>query len=396
MNLDPAASIDHRECEPHFVADRPDQPLSGRRIGILLPNWIGDVVMATPALRALRRHYGADAELVGVMNPAAADVLAGTSFVDDVVLYQRHSPQRDLGLVPVARRLRRRGLDGLLLFTNSLSSAVLGWLSRARQRIGYARYGRGPLLTAPLQPPRRGAKLIPISAVDYYLNLAYAAGCPPEPPRLELAVSTTDHAAADRVLQSLALDAGRPLVTLNNGGAYGAAKKWPSEYWVGLAQRLVAQTDASVLVVCGPAERSEAAHIAREAASDRVRSLAAVEPSIGLTKACVARSRVLVSTDSGVRHFAVAFGVPCVTLFGPSDPRWSHNYHPMEQILRVDLPCSPCGRRNCPLRHQRCLRDLAVSAVYEAVRSRLNDSCEECGESRMFDDIVPGPSPCAN
>jgi heptosyltransferase-2 len=390
MSLDLATSIDRREHVPQAVANRADLPLSCRRIGIMLPNWIGDVVMATPALRALRRHYGAETELIGIMNPAAAEVLAGTKFVDDVVLYQRRSPAREVRLLSVARRLRRRGLDGLLLFTNSFSSAVVGWLSRARQRVGYARYGRGPLLTAALQPPRYGSKLVPIPAVDYYLNLAYAVGCPSEPPRLELEVPAADHAAADRILGDLALDAGRPLVTLNNGGAYGAAKKWPREHFVRLARRLVAQTEASVLIVCGPAERPEAAHIEREAASDRVRSLAAVEPSLGLTKACVARSRVVVSTDSGVRHFAAAFGVPCVTLFGPSDPRWSHNYHPAERILRVDLPCSPCGRRNCPLHHQRCLRDLAVSAVYGAVLSRVD---APCGESRLFAGSVSGPSP---
>jgi heptosyltransferase-2 len=392
MNVEPATSIDRRKRAPSAVADRADTPLAGRRIGILLPNWIGDVVMATPALRALRRHYG-ETELIGIMNPTAAEVLAGTNFVDDVVLYQRHSPAGNVGLLSVARRLRRRRLDGLLLFTNSFSSAALSWLSGARQRVGYARYGRGPLLTAALKPPRCGSKLIPIPAVDYYLNLTHAVGCPPELPRLELAVTAADHAAAERVLRGLSVDAGRPLVTLNNGGAYGAAKKWPREYFVGLARRLVAQTEASVLVVCGPAERSEAAHIEREASSDRVRSLAAVEPSLGLTKACVARSRVVVSTDSGVRHFAAAFDVPCVTLFGPSDPRWSHNYHPAERILRVDLPCSPCGRRNCPLHHHRCLRDVSVSAVYEAVRSRVDDPC---GESRVFAGIVPGPSPCVD
>jgi len=340
--------------------------------------------MSTPALRALRRHFG-DADLVGIMNPAAAEVLAGTTLIDDVVLYERRSPARNLGLLSVARRLRRRGLDALVLFTNSFSSAVLGWLSGAPQRVGYARYGRSPLLTAPLPPPRRGLKLVPVPAVDYYLQLAHAVGCPPEPPRLELVVPAADRAAADRVLRELALDPRRPLVTLSNGGAYGAAKKWPKEHVIGLARRLVRQTEASVLVVCGPAERSEAAHIERQAASHRVRSLAAVEPSLGLTKACIARSHVLVSTDSGVRHFAAAFGIPCVTLFGPSDPRWSHNNHPAERILHVALPCSPCGRRTCPLHHHQCLRGLPVPTVYEAVCSHLPGPHAMCAESPPAD-----------
>jgi heptosyltransferase II len=277
----------------------------------------------------------------------------------------------------VAERLRRRNLNNLLLLTNSFSSALLGCLARVRRRVGYARYGRGALLTTRIRPQRSGFRFTPESAVDYYLRVAYAVGCPVESPRLELAISTADRAAADEVLRRLRLDVGRPLVTLNNGGAYGGAKKWPVEHMVRLAQHLVRQTPSAVLIVCGPDERSEAAAIEREAASDRVRSLAAVQPSLGLTKACVARSRVLVTTDSGVRHFAAAFGVPCVTLFGPTDPRWSHNYHSAESVMRLDLPCAPCGRRTCPLRHHRCLRDLSATSVFEAVREQLNGEISE-------------------
>jgi len=374
MSLDVATRIDLRRRARRNGDGRRRRTPNAQRVGIVLPNWIGDVVMATPALRALRRHLGPEAELVGIMNPVAANVLEGTEFVDDVMLYQRRTRSADQGLFGVARRLRQRRLDSLLLLTNSFSSALLGWLARVRQRVGYARYGRWALLTTPLHPPRDGFRLTPISAVDYFLHLVYAVGCPVEPPRLELAVTAADRAAADGVLQQLHLDTDRPLVTLNNGGGYGAAKKWPEEHWIDLARQLVAQTEASVLIVCGPTERREAARIERGSDSARVCSLAGWEPSIGLTKACIARSRVVVSTDSGIRHFAAAFGVPCVTLFGPSDPRWSHNYHRAEQILRMDLPCAPCGRRKCPLRHHRCMRDLHVSGVLQALRQQLNSS----------------------
>lgn len=358
-----------RDAEQTFR--RPDVP---KRIGVVLPNWIGDVVMSTPALRALRRRFATESDLIGVMNPNAAEVLGGTRFFDDVVLYQRRSSAPEFRLRNVARRLQRHGLDHLILLTNSFSSAILGCLSGARRRTGYARYGRRALLTTALAPRRSGWRLTPVSAVDYYLNLTSAIGCPNEPPRLELAVTADDRATADNLLRNLRLDDGRPLVALNNGGAYGGAKKWPTAHLIDLARRIAERTDANALIVCGPAERSEADRIERETGSGRVRSLASLEPSIGLTKACIARSDVVVSTDSGIRHFAAAFDVPCVTLFGPSDPRWSHNYHPRERILRLDLPCSPCGRRTCPLTHHRCLQDLSVSSVFDAVQERLDDA----------------------
>jgi heptosyltransferase-2 len=102
-----------------------------------------------------------------------------------------------------------------------------------------------------------------------------------------------------------------------------------------------------------------------------VTSLAEEPLSLGLSKACVRRSQLAVTTDSGPRHFAAAFGVPCVTLFGPTDPRWSWNYHPRETVLQQSLPCVPCGKRVCPLRHHACLRDLAPTTVQQVVAREL-------------------------
>lgn len=342
------------------------------KIGVMLPNWIGDVVMATPTLRALRRRFGDRAKITGAMPPYVAEVLAGSTWLDRTVFYDPRSRDPAQRTFAVAGALQAQRLDKLLVLTNSFRSGLVARLSGASQRIGYTRRGRGWLLTHRLHPPRDSRRLAPISAVDYYLELAYAAGCEQEPKQVELFTTSDEERAADVVWRKFNL-AGREVVALNTGGAYGAAKHWPVEHCAELARRLVEQRGAAVLVICGPAEREAARQIAALAGSPHVHTLADERFGIGLSKACIRRSRLLVSTDSGPRHFAAAFDVPAVALFGPTDPRWSINYHPREVRLQHRLDCQPCATRVCPLGHHRCMRDLDVERVLDAATALLDN-----------------------
>jgi heptosyltransferase-2 len=337
---------------------------------IFLPNWIGDAVMATPSLRAMRRQLGPQATLVGVMRPAVADLLAGTRWLDEAVLYAPRSRAAELRSLRVLARLRRERFDLAVLLPNSFRAALLALLAGARRRVGYARYGRGPLLTRALTPARREGRLVPGPMVDYYLALAAAIGCPPESPQLELATTPDDERAAEVVWSKHGLG-DRGVVVLNSSGAFGAAKLWPVEYFAQLARRIVVEAGLDVLVLCGPSEREIAAEIVRLAAHPRVVSLAGEPLSIGLSKACVRRARLLVSTDSGPRHFAVAFGVPVVGVYGPTPPVWGANPTARAVDLHLDLDCLGCHQRTCPLGHHRCMRDLSVERVWRAVAQQL-------------------------
>ncbi len=315
-------------------------------IAVFLPNWIGDVAMATPTLRALRRRFAGD-HITGIMRPYVRDVLAGTTWLDDQVLYHPRSKDAELRTWSLIKNLRARHLDMAIMLTNSLRTGLIAWASGARQRFGYARYGRGPLLTHKLYHPRHGRRWLPTPALDAYLQLAYAAGCERESPRLELDTSPEDEAAADAVWRKFDLPPGRNVVVLNSGGAFGAAKQWPAEHFAILAARL-AKSDLSVLVNCGPSEREIATEIVRRADHPRVVSLADEPVPIGLTKACIRRSRLMVTTDSGPRFFAVAFDVPVVTLFGPVHPDWSRTHYEHEICLMHEVPCGPCMQTNLP------------------------------------------------
>jgi heptosyltransferase-2 len=352
-------------------------------VAVFLPNWIGDVVMATPTLRALRRRIGLQGRLVGVMRPYVSQVLAGTTWLDEELFYDPKSKDAALGNRALVRNLRERELDAAILLTNSLRTGALAWFGRARRRYGYDRGLRGPLLTHRLVPPYAGRtwygakRFTPSPVLDYYLELAYAFGCDRESPRMELAISDDDRRAADRVWTTLGLpapglsDTGRRVIVFNSGGAFGAAKLWPNEYFAALARRVVETTDHSVLVLCGPAEREVAADIVNRAGHPRVVSLAGEKLSIGLSKACVARSRLMVTTDSGPRHFAAAFDVPVVSLFGPTHQEWSENHFERAVHLQKKLPCGPCQKRVCPLGTLACMRELGVDEVFDATMRLL-------------------------
>jgi lipopolysaccharide heptosyltransferase II len=345
------------------------------RLGVFLPNWVGDVVMATPALRALRKLAGPTGTLVGVMRPYVADVLDGGNWFDEAILYAKQSNLTDQTSRAATRKIRKAGLDCVVVLTNSFRTAWMAWRSGVRERIGYAGQMRSLLLTRRVPNPNHAGISWSVPTINSFLQLAEAAGCPPELPRLELATTTADERAADAVWQRLRLPEGESVVVLNSGGAFGGAKHWPAEYFAALARRIVSEHHVQVLVNCGPSERDIARRIVSQAADARVVGLADVEElPIGLTKACIRRSRLLVTTDSGPRFMGVAFGKPVVTLFGPTDPGMTDTHYDRETCLSLSLDCQPCMARECPLRHHRCMRELTVDRVYEAAARCLGES----------------------
>ena len=136
-------------------------------------------------------------------------------------------------------------------------------------------------------------------------------------------------------------------------------------------RRLVDLADVSILVLCGPDERESAREIVRATDHPHVVSLADQSLSIGLSKACVRRSALLITTDSGPRHFAAAFGTPVITLFGPTHIAWTRTYHPHAWHILHKVPCGPCQRPVCPEGHHRCMRDLTPESVLRAALRSL-------------------------
>jgi heptosyltransferase-2 len=270
------------------------------------------------------------------------------------------------GFWATARALRQERVEAAVLFPNSFRTALLARIGGCGRVVGFARYGRDILLTDRLYPARDGrGRQKPTPVIDDYNRLAVALGTPDPGHRTELFTTPADEAAADEAWTVLRLGRFRRVVGLNPGGAFGAAKHWPTQHFVELA-RTLAGRGFGVLVLCGPAEREEANRIAAAADHPAVTSLGVAPLTIGLTKACIRRLALLVTTDSGPRHFAPAFGVPAVTLFGPTHIAWTETYHQAAIHLQIPVDCGPCQKRVCPLGHHRCMTDLTAAAVAAA------------------------------
>lgn len=345
-----------------------------KRIGVFLPNWVGDALMCTPALRALRRAHP-QAEIIAIGRPPLDQLLVELPSIDRFV---RHHPKgsstSDRGWTWLSQ-LRELALDWAILFPNSLHTAALAWLGGARRRIGSDRDGRRWLLTDPV---RLSARRTPHPVLLDYLEIVAAVGCPAAGRELDLMLTQGER---DRWQQFRVAHPHWPaeqgFVAFNTGGAFGPAKNWPIESFVELGRRIVVQHGRPLLVVCGPAERTQAADIVTAINHPLATSLASEAPSIGLTKAALAAATAVVTTDSGPRHIAAAFQVPTVTLYGPTHQAWSQNFFPGDTPLQLQLDCGPCQQRACPLGHHRCMRELSVDQVERALRPLLGDPAIE-------------------
>lgn len=327
----------------HAVPNAPSRP---RRLLVVCPSWLGDCVMATPALRRLREALPG-AYIGGLVRPGMDELFAGCAFFDELHVERA---QGVMGPKLVAARVRPRRYDAALLLTNSFSTALIARLAGIPRRIGFDRDGRGVLLTDRLRAPKLpGGRWAPVPAVAYYWRLADALlevdsepGSPAAPgsraapdspgafalpPAAALILELTDaqdRAACDVLARAGAADAQRP-VLLNPGGN-DERKRWPIDRFARLAEHLAARPGTRVLVNAAPGERplAEALLAALSpAARSRTASLADLGITIGSLKGVIRRCALMVTNDTGPRHIAAAFGVPRVVLFGPTDPRWT-------------------------------------------------------------------------
>jgi heptosyltransferase-2 len=339
------------------------------RLLVRLPNPLGDAVMATPALRALRCGLP-EAEIAVLGLPHHEGLLRGNhSF--DAFIPLRGCAWRDV--VTRARELRGRGYDAALLLPDSPRAALDAFAARIPIRIGYARDPlRRALLTTAIDPPRERGQRVAISMIERYLRVARALGVRDAGPELELHVQSDAAERADALLARAGVARGEPVLLVTPGAAFGASKLWPPEHFARACDEL--HRRFGLLPVIAPAPNAAEIAIARrvsDAMSERHAALFEPDPSLEVFVAIVARAALLLTNDTGPRHVAVALGRPVVTLLGPTDPRHTAHLLERQRVLFEDVACRPCGKSVCPIGDQRCLVRLAPERAVAAAAELL-------------------------
>ena len=329
-------------------------PRHDRVIVVRVANWLGDTVMALPALAALRRACP-ESRIVAIGR--WAPLLAGQAAVDLVLPYPRRLRER----LRVGRHLRADPPALAVLLPNSMESALAAYWWGAKRRVGYDTDGRAPLLTdvVALPSPRR-------HQVDEYVALLEAVDVEvgdDRAPRWNRREDPATEAEIDRLLEGVGVSPRARIVGLHLGAAFGPSKLWPAESFGRLATGLSRAGLTPLLL--GARDAAEAAAAAAKTASSPPPSLVGRDRP-ALLPDLLARLACLVSGDTGVAHLAAAVGVPSVTLFGPTDPRLSAPRGPTARVVDHAVPCSPCFLAACPIDHV-CLSRIGAEEVERQV-----------------------------
>jgi heptosyltransferase-2 len=329
------------------------------RLVILAPNWLGDAVMALPAIADLRR--AAPAAFISVAaRPSVAPLFALVPGVNDTVV---------LGPDP-ARRLDGEGFDTALLLPNSTRAALVARRAGIPERWGYRTGWRGALLTRAIPPARD------LHQVDYYQHLVHALGFSNGPNEPSVRPTTEAYAAGRQLLTASGWNGRTRLMAVAAGAAYGGAKRWPPQYFAELVDGLDGDGVQCVMIgaAADAATASEIAKHDARASRAHTRLNLVGRTDLSTLAGVLANCRGLVTNDSGAMHLAAAIGIPVTAMFGPTNEEATSPRTPNPDaritILTHSVWCRPCMLRECPLDH-RCMRGIGVAAVLQAARSGL-------------------------
>jgi heptosyltransferase-2 len=322
--------------------------------------------MATPIFDCLRNNYH-ESKLIAVIRDYVRGVIEDGPWFDHVIGTDDKSAR---GFYKLVRNIRRIRPDLAIVLPNSVRSALSIRLAGVKEIYGYRRNGRSWLLRGGPKPIQLKNGILPVPMVQYYMEICRQLGLAlPDAVKPHLSVSELLEEKGNQLLTRYGIMARDMIIGLNPGAKFGSSKCWPPKYFAELAELLKARWDCKILLFVGPGEDQIAQSIV-EMTEATIINTGPDKVNLALLKPLVRRCHLLITNDTGPRHYAVAFDVPVVVIMGPTDPRYTATNLEKTRVLREELECSPCHKKECPHDHD-CMRRISPHTVFEASQKLL-------------------------
>jgi heptosyltransferase-2 len=340
-----------------------------RTVLVRCPNWVGDVVAATPAFDCLRENFP-KARMIAVIRRYAQGVIESGPWFDAVIGCDDRSQR---GFFSLVQKIRRLTPDLAVVLPNSFRSTLSVFLGGARAIYGYRRGVRRLLLSGGPAPVRNQAGIVPRPMTEYYIDICRWLGLsPPADLRPSLFFSDDTARKAAQLLAGWGIQPEDMVIGLNPGAKFGSSKCWPPEYFGALCDRLAATWKCKIVLFAGPGEAPLTSLVTQNTAVPVI-DTGPNRIDLALLKPLIRRCQLLITNDTGPRHYAVALGVPVVVLMGPTDPRYTGMNIEKTRVIRQELPCSPCHEKVCPLGHHTCMTAIAPDRVLGVCQQLLRE-----------------------
>lgn len=338
---------------------------SRARILIRAANWVGDAIMTTPVIRAVRKNFP-KATITVLAKPWVIPVYENNPYVDEILIYDnkcRH--KKGIGTLTLAKDLRGHKFDLAILMQNAFEAGLISCLGRIKERVGYNTDGRGLLLN-------RGIKLDPAlkkgHLIDYYIGILKGAHLADDGRGLDLFLSESDQKFANNFLKQEKFDLSLPVIGINPGATGGTAKRWFPQRYAEVCKNLAQKFKVKILIFGGPADVELGQYIA-SLSKDCCINIAGTT-SLGQAFALIEKCSLFITNDSGLMHAAAALKINQIAVIGSTDFVATAPSNKNSIMVKAKVPCSPCLKDVCPNDHE-CMDKISVDMVMETCKSLL-------------------------
>jgi heptosyltransferase-2 len=335
---------------------------------IRCPNWVGDIVMAIPALDCFRDSFP-ETKIIGIVKKNAQGILRDGPWFDDFIDCDDKSWA---GFWRMTERIRDYKADMAVLLSNSVRSALSVWLGKVNNIYGYRRNFRGIFLSGGPKPICNNYRIVPIPTAEYYLEICRWLGLNvPETIQPRLFIGQEILKRAESLFEKYGIRKNDLVIGLNPGASFGASKCWPPEHFAELAEVCEKELGAKILLLSGPGEEPIAQAVLKKSRAGIINTHDD-KVDLELLKPVVQRCNLLITNDTGPRHYAVALGIPVVVIMGPTNPHYTATNLDRTTVIRKEMDCSPCHKKVCPREHQ-CMTEITAAEVFTAATKLLKE-----------------------